>query len=495
MSLYLKYRPQDFKTLVGQDHAKKTIQSAVANDRLAHAYLFSGPRGTGKTSLARILAKRINCLNPKENEPCNACEICQAITAGRLVDLIEIDAASNRGIDEIRELREKIKFSPSQAKSKVYIIDEVHMLTKEAFNALLKTLEEPPSHAYFILATTEAHKIPDTIVSRCQQFSFGRIEVKNISQRLKTIAEAEEAEFEEESLELIAKLSEGGLRDAIGLLEQMILGGKVTTEKVNEHLGLTGTDHLSQFFQLVSSSQTAEAIGLLEEVLKQGKSPAQFTKEWLMHLREQLLVNVNDQNKVIQITQWVEYFLKAKTQIDLSPIPQLPLEVAIVKSCKGEILKAKSSKNKEEEKASEMKAEKTEVESEIQKKETPAKEVQKKETALTLKEIQKNWPRVIEMIQAASIKLSLAQGKLTDFKEGKLSLCFESETFKEKITPPNVQGEIESLLKTVFNEEMQLNLETQEVKTSKINVEINKIDEGSNKKSVVEMAADVFGTE
>ena len=229
MSLYLKYRPQNFSTLVGQEHAKKTIQSALKSQSLSHAYLFCGPRGTGKTSLARILAKGLNCTSPvAEIEPCNQCEICQSINAGKLVDLIEIDAASNRGIDEIRELREKIVFSPSQAKTKVYIIDEVHMLTKEAFNALLKTLEEPPSHAYFVLATTEAHKIPETIVSRCQQFSFSRIDVTDISRRLEEIAQNEGAKFEKNALDLIAKLSSGGLRDAIGLLEQMMTAGEVT---------------------------------------------------------------------------------------------------------------------------------------------------------------------------------------------------------------------------------------------------------------------------
>ena len=179
MSLYLKYRPQDFQSVVGQDHVVKTVQNALKRDSINHAYLFSGPRGTGKTSMARIIAKALNCTNIKDKiEPCNQCSICESINNGRLVDMIEIDAASNRGIDEIRELREKIVFAPSQARTKVYIIDEVHMLTKEAFNALLKTLEEPPEHAYFILATTEAHKIPETIISRCQQFTFKRIGIE-----------------------------------------------------------------------------------------------------------------------------------------------------------------------------------------------------------------------------------------------------------------------------------------------------------------------------
>ena len=222
MSLYLKYRPQNFKTIVGQDHIVTTLKNAIKHESLTHAYLFSGSRGTGKTSLARIIAKSLNCTNLEEGvEPCDKCENCEAVLKGRLVDLIEIDAASNRGIDEIRELREKILFAPTQGKAKVYIIDEVHMLTKEAFNALLKTLEEPPAHAYFILATTEAHKIPETIISRCQQFNFRRISAEDIVKRLQEIGEEESVQAEPDALDLIAKISSGSLRDAIGLFEQM----------------------------------------------------------------------------------------------------------------------------------------------------------------------------------------------------------------------------------------------------------------------------------
>ena len=242
MSLYRKYRPQTFAHLVGQDHVSQTLLSALRLGRVSHAYLFTGPRGTGKTSTARLVAKALNCLDESSVEPCNACEICMEIADGRLIDIIEIDAASNRGIDEMRDLREKIHFAPTRAKLKVYIIDEVHMLTKEAFNALLKTLEEPPEHVYFVLATTEVHKIPETILSRCQRFDFQRIPVKVLVDRLSFIAQEEKIEVEEKALEMIAHHAEGGLRDAIGLLEQMAADGSLTVERVSTVLGIGGCE-------------------------------------------------------------------------------------------------------------------------------------------------------------------------------------------------------------------------------------------------------------
>jgi len=228
MNLYQKYRPSSFKGLVAQEHVKLTLQNALKKNMLTHAYLFCGPRGTGKTSTARLLAKAINCenLDPKSFEPCNKCDVCTQINNGSLVDLIEIDAASNRGVDEIRDLRESVKFAPSQSKNKVYIIDEVHMLTKEAFNALLKTLEEPPKNVYFILATTELHKIPDTIVSRCQRFGFRRINIEDISNHLAYICKEEKVKADQKALDKVSLRSEGCMRDALSLLDQLISYGE-----------------------------------------------------------------------------------------------------------------------------------------------------------------------------------------------------------------------------------------------------------------------------
>lgn len=222
LALYRAWRPQNFKDVIGQEHIIKTLENALINNKFSHAYLFSGPRGTGKTSVAKIFSKAINCNNSIDGNPCNKCNTCVGITNGSIMDVIEIDAASNRGIEEIREIRENVKFTPTETKYKVYIIDEVHMLTTEAFNALLKTLEEPPEHVIFILATTEQHKIPLTIISRCQNFDFKRVSTKHMINRLKYVGEAEGYQIEEDALTLIARYSDGGMRDALSLLDQVM---------------------------------------------------------------------------------------------------------------------------------------------------------------------------------------------------------------------------------------------------------------------------------
>src|SRR3989338_8607643 len=256
MSLYGKYRPQNFANLVGQDHIHQTLLHEIQKGSLTHAYLFAGPRGTGKTSTARLIAKALNCTSKNvEGEPCDACDFCKTISEGSLIDVVEIDAASNRGIDEIRELKEKIQFAPTRAKTKIYIIDEVHMLTKEAFNALLKTLEEPPENVFFILCTTEIHKIPETIISRCQHFDFKRIDMKTIMTRLSYIAQLEHIEAEDGAIELIAQHVEGGMRDAIGLFEQLVHENKLLVDRVREHLGITGHSTLTTLIELLEQKE------------------------------------------------------------------------------------------------------------------------------------------------------------------------------------------------------------------------------------------------
>jgi len=335
MSLYRKYRPQSFSNLVGQDHIRTTLMNALKSGKVNHAYLFTGPRGTGKTSTARLVAKAINCLNLKEAEPCEECDICRDITDGRLIDLIEIDAASNRGIDEIRDLREKINFSPTRARSKVYIIDEVHMLTKEAFNALLKTLEEPPAHVYFILATTEVHKIPETILSRCQRFDFKRIDTKTLVDRLGFIAGEEKIEAEADGLDAIARAAQGGLRDAIGLLEQLTVGGKLTFGHVREVLGISGKASLEKLYAFLEASDVQSGIGEITGLYDEGYDLTQFTKDFLELLRQKMLEFVKSGNnaEVGRVLGWIEHFQAAYDGAKYATIPQLPLEVAVVESC------------------------------------------------------------------------------------------------------------------------------------------------------------------
>ena len=293
-TLYLKYRSQKFSELVGQDAIAQTLTNAVEQGRVAHAYLFSGVRGTGKTSTARILAKAINCLNRQGAEPCGVCANCVEIASGAAVDLIEIDAASNRGIDEIRDLRERVKYLPAVLKVKVYIIDEAHMLTTEAFNALLKTLEEPPAHVVFVLATTEPHKIPLTVASRCQRFDFRRIETGAIAARLAMIVDQEAVNVDPQSLALLARLARGSMRDGITLLDQLISQGgeELTVQKTHELLGLADPDTLVRLLGYIVEGDGARTLGELQAFYDAGGDVRQLVRALLGAIREAALLSV-----------------------------------------------------------------------------------------------------------------------------------------------------------------------------------------------------------
>jgi len=280
VALYRKYRPENFDQVVGQEHIVRILKNAVLKDKISHAYLFSGPRGTGKTSVARILAKAINCEKRTGHNPCGKCSVCKNIKEGQTMDLLEIDAASNRGIDEIRDLREKVKFAPTDSKFKVFIIDEVHMLTKEAFNALLKTLEEPPEHAIFVLATTEINKVPSTIISRCQRHDFKRIKLTEIVGRLITIAKSENIKIDDESLEMIAEAAEGGLRDALSILDQLSSTGlkSIKASDVEDMLGLTPHKTVYQFLKSILEGEQKKALKIAVKLTKEGSDIVIFTK-------------------------------------------------------------------------------------------------------------------------------------------------------------------------------------------------------------------------
>ena len=287
VALYRQWRPQDFTNLVGQDHISLTLKNAIGAGRIAHAYLFSGPRGTGKTSTAKILAKALNCQLGPTAEPCNECENCKKINNGSSMDVFEIDAASNRGIDEIRDLRETVKFAPVDGRYKVYIIDEVHMLTTEAFNALLKTLEEPPSHVVFILATTESHKIPATIHSRCQRYDFRRIGLPEMVARLRDVADGSGIEVEQAALELIASHADGGMRDALSILDQCAVmdEGGVTVANVRSMLGLVGYEWLWRLTDALAERKPQDLLVTLDELLAHGKDARQVLTELAQYLR------------------------------------------------------------------------------------------------------------------------------------------------------------------------------------------------------------------
>ena len=316
-ALYRVYRPKTFGDVVGQEHIVKTLKNQIKNNNIGHAYLFSGTRGTGKTSTAKIFARAVNCLNPINEEPCNECEICIDTLNDNIMDIVEIDAASNNSVDDIRELRESVKYTPTKAKYKVYIIDEVHMLSQGAFNALLKTLEEPPSYVIFILATTEPHKIPATILSRCQRFDFKRVSSKDIASRMSYICKKENIEAEEKALSLIARNSQGALRDALSILDQCMSFGneKIEYNDVIELLGTVNIDELFELSQSIIDENTKKSLEILNEFIIWGKDIRNLINDLIDHFRNLMVCKVSkDLDEIISLPEESIERLKEQSQ-------------------------------------------------------------------------------------------------------------------------------------------------------------------------------------
>ena len=357
-ALYRKFRPGRFEDVKGQEHIVTTLQNQIKADRIGHAYLFCGTRGTGKTSIAKIFARAVNCENPVEGSPCGECASCKAIAAGVSMNVIEIDAASNNGVDNIREIVDEVSYSPAEGRFKVYIIDEVHMLSIGAFNALLKTLEEPPSYVIFILATTEVHKIPITILSRCQRYDFRRISIETIAGRLRELMEKEQVQVEEKALRYIAKTADGSMRDALSLLDQCIafhFGQELTYDKALDVLGAVDTEVFSRLLRHGIGREVTGWIGLLEEIVMQGRELSQFVTDFTWYLRNLLLLQSSDDiEDIIDVSsdnllrlkeesgmlepetlmRYIRIFSELSGQIKYAPQKRILIEIALIKLCR-----------------------------------------------------------------------------------------------------------------------------------------------------------------
>ena len=360
-ALYRKFRPDAFSDVKGQDHIVTTLKNQLRANRIGHAYLFTGTRGTGKTTVAKIFAKTVNCEHPTEDGPCGECRICKAIAAGASMNVIEIDAASNNGVDNIREIIDEVSYSPAEGKYKVYIIDEVHMLSPGAFNALLKTLEEPPSYVIFILATTEVHKIPITILSRCQRYDFKRISIDTITDRMKELMATEQVQVEDRALRYIAKVADGSMRDALSLLDQCIafhLGKELTYDMTLDVLGAVDTEVFSRLLRFVMERNVLGCIELLEEIVMQGRELVQFVTDFTWYLRNLMLVQTADNLEDVidmstdnlsnlkeeasmlsmdQIIRYIHIFSELSGQIRYAAQKRILVEIALIKLCKPEM--------------------------------------------------------------------------------------------------------------------------------------------------------------
>ncbi len=354
-ALYRKWRPRNFNDVYGQRHVTKTLQSQLESGRISHAYLFTGSRGTGKTTCAKILSKAVNCLNPVDGNPCNECEICRGIDSGSILDVIEIDAASNNGVDNIRDLREEANFTPANAKYRVYIIDEVHMLSIGAFNALLKTLEEPPSHVIFILATTEIHKLPSTILSRCQRFDFKRIAPEDITARLLYVSEKENVNLTENAASLIARIADGGMRDALSLLDRCFaMGTDIDENTVSDAAGIAGTIHLFSFSEFVAKEDFTNSLKLVSKLHSESCDIDSLCTELTLHFRNLMVAKTvsdceglivcskdelsklkerADQLKLSKILECIEILEQTSKNIKNAVNKKIQLEAAVIRMC------------------------------------------------------------------------------------------------------------------------------------------------------------------
>lgn len=488
-AFYRVWRPALWEEVVGQDHIVQTLQNAIASDRVAHAYLFSGPKGTGKTTSARLLAKAVNCLDPdKTKQPCNKCENCLAVNEGRFLDLIEIDAASNTSVDDVRELRDKINFAPSQGKFKVYIIDEVHMLSTSAFNALLKTLEEPPSHVIFILCTTEIHKIPATVLSRCQRHEFRRIPVPTIISKLTELTKKEKIKIEPEALSLIARQATGSMRDAISLVDQLSsISKKISLQIAQEVLGTATSQSVIDLIDAIQAEKSGHGLEIIHKALDGGTDPRQYARQIVDYLRDLLVIKLQagqdleltpearekmtEQATKFETTKLIAIitaFSDASTDLKANWHPGLGLELALADSMfqTQQTAGAQPEPLVSPEIQEGSKIEKPSVEVEAKKKEKSRKEIQPEDeapgfvpgTPLTLELALSQWDRVKRAVGSKN-RITAAvvnSGKLIKASGDTIVLNFDSEILRERIREEKSSRLVNFMLSKVFGQDINL---------------------------------------
>lgn len=492
-ALYRKYRPKDFSNVKGQDHIVTTLRNQIKADRVGHAYLFCGTRGTGKTTVAKIFAKAVNCENPGPNGPCGVCPMCQAIEAKSSMNVVEIDAASNNRVDDIRQVIEEVQYSPAEGRYKVYIIDEVHMLSTSAFNALLKTLEEPPAYLIFILATTEAHKIPLTILSRCQRYDFKRISVEEITGRLRELLEREGVEAEEEALHYIARQADGALRDGLSLLEQCVsfyFGQTLTYEKVLKVLGAVDHTIYHRLMQALIENRVESVVQIVAEMVEQGKDLTQFVNEFVWYLRNLLVVQtaedvghlvdmsaenlqeLQEYGKVVDVSvvfRYIRILSALANDIKYGNNKRIMLEVALIKLCRPQMEQDNESllqriRNLEQanEELQEALASGTlQVSSSNAGETTPAvvpkKEIRPEAVPDDVRDVVANWRQILGRLSQVSRSM-LADVRLTVSDTGKLIMAFSQEISADFFRKEQNQEELIEAAGQLIGKEIQLEI-------------------------------------
>ncbi|MDF2586363.1 MAG: polymerase subunit gamma and tau [Anaerocolumna sp.] len=486
-ALYRKFRPTDFNDVKGQDHIVTTLKNQVKADRLGHAYLFCGTRGTGKTTIAKILAKTVNCEHPVDGNPCNECAMCKSINNQTSMNVIEIDAASNNGVDNIREIVDEVRYSPTEGRYKVYIIDEVHMLSAGAFNALLKTLEEPPSYVIFILATTESHKIPITILSRCQRYDFKRITIETIAARLQDLMQQEGVEAEEKAVRYVARMGDGSLRDALSLLDQCIafyFGEKLTYDKVLEVLGAVDIEVFAQLLGFILNNDVAGCMKLLEELIITGRELTQFTIDFTWYLRNLLLVKTSENaSEVIEVSsdnmvmvkqqaelidvetliRYIRIFSDLSNQIKYATQKRVMVEVALIKLCKPQM------ETNYEDIINRLKLLESKLENGVvavssnavtEQAKKPVQEVKKPEflpkaVSEDLKEIARNWYNIVDRTSSIT-KAVLSSARPSIGNNNTLLLVFTESLDKDFISQESHMNELKNIIAGVLGKEVEI---------------------------------------